>query len=92
MVDMAPSSSQVNVYSPMEKCFNLFICGLCTHVVAPYPKECADCNSLFCTDCVAMRARWMCPTCKSVKAARDCHHSVKEIIDNLYFYCPGCKV
>ena len=76
----------------MAGAIDLFVCGLCQFIVAPYPLECAACNKLFCQNRVRMQRSWVCPhpDCRSRLAARKVHRSVQEIMELLNFNCPGC--
>ena len=76
----------------MSNAVDLFVCGLCQFIVAPYPLECAACNNLFCEACVRMQRSWVCPhaNCRSRLAAKKVHRSVQEIMELLNFNCPGC--
>ena len=77
----------------MVPAFDVFICGLCQFVVAPYPLECPGCNSLFCENCVRMVRNWSCTVqnCRSSIAPTKMNRSVHEILELLMFNCPGCN-
>ena len=77
----------------MEPALDLFVCGLCKFIVAPFPMECPGCNSLFCEGCVRMQRSWTCTvqSCRSRMQPTEMHRSVKEILELVTFVCPGCN-
>lgn len=93
-----PTSSEINIQSPLKTSINLFSCGICKYVVQPFPLECPQCNGLYCEECVKGVRSWMCKSplkgllCSSRNPPVKLHRDVKEILEILQFSCPGCKV
>ena len=87
--------------SKMEVAFDYFLCAFCNLLVqpkdsdkaSPYALQCAVCNTLFCEECVTYNQVFSCPKplCKSQAAPEQIHFKVKEILEAVRVFCPGCK-
>jgi hypothetical protein len=82
----------------MEAGFDFFMCGLCNQLVqpmdykdAPWAVQCVQCNNLFCEWCTNSQMMWQCPGCKCKSQPEHIHYKVKEILEQIKIYCPGCK-
>ena len=91
---VSPSSFQINEMTKMSAAADVFVCPLCKFIVEPFPRECPDCNTLFCKSCISRRMIWQCPvgSCRSSQQPIDMHRSVKEILELATLTCPGCGV
>lgn len=78
----------------MESALNLFMCGLCNYVVAPYPLQCTQCHVLYCESCIGALLQWSCQqqNCRTSLPPEPMHRGLKEILQKMFFNCPGCKV
>jgi hypothetical protein len=91
---ITPESDNINKDSPMAPAADLFVCGLCQFIVSPFPMQCSSCNNLYCEECVKKLYSWKCTnhTCKDqTSKPEELHRSVREILEQLHFLCPGCK-
>ncbi len=92
---LAPESDLINKDTPMAPVSDLFVCGLCKYIVSPFPQQCSACNLLYCQECVRNLYRWKCPNhrCKEANSEPETlHRSVREILEQMHFVCPGCKL
>jgi hypothetical protein len=97
----APEKAQILTSSKMEVAFDYFLCAFCNLLVqpkdsdkaSPYALQCAVCNTLFCEECVTYNQVFSCPKplCKSQAAPEQIHFKVKEILEAVRVFCPGCK-
>jgi transcription initiation factor IIE alpha subunit len=90
---LAPESENINKDSPIAPVADLFVCGLCRFIVTPFPLQCSLCNSLYCEECVKNLYKFKCPnrSCKDTAKPEELHRSVREVLEQLHFSCPGCK-
>lgn len=83
----------------MDCNFELFMCGLCNHLVTPNEKmeplalQCVGCGGLYCEGCVNSQMMWSCPkiSCKCKEHPPPIHYKVKEVIEVIKIFCPGCN-
>lgn len=84
----------------MDSGFDFFMCGLCDHLVtpsdykdAPPALQCKQCDTLFCEGCVNSQMMWVCPNpqCKSKEQPGPIHFKVREVLEAIKVFCPGCK-
>ena len=82
----------------MDAGFDLFMCGLCDHLVtpmeykdAPAAKQCNKCGVLFCEWCINAQMMWQCPKkdCKTKEQPVAIHYKVKEILEQIKIFYPG---
>lgn len=90
---VSPDSSMILAQSPMQPALDIFTCGICKHIVQPFPMQCVKCQALYCEVCIHSLPSWQCQkqACASKHAPTDLHRSVREILQRLKFHCPGCK-
>ena len=53
-----PEKENLVIDAPLYNLIEEFTCGLCDHIVQPYPDECPQCHKLFCEACIKQRGYW----------------------------------